>query len=151
MLVLTRKVGEEIVIGDNIHIAVVAISGNKARIGISAPKEIVVDREELREKRRNAVSDGPFRTPTPASLIDTVVLLSPGDKTTEKIAATECFTNGAQAVESAQAIMDRETISSNGFGSVEMNSDEQMPATTALNCQEQKYSRQSVTVNNDRP
>jgi carbon storage regulator CsrA len=52
MLVLTRKVGEQIVIDDNIHITVVAISGEKVRIGITAPKEFVVDRQEIHESRK---------------------------------------------------------------------------------------------------
>ncbi len=39
MLVLTRKVGEEIIIGDDIHIMVVAVKGEKARIGVSVPKK----------------------------------------------------------------------------------------------------------------
>jgi carbon storage regulator len=51
MLVLSRKVGEEIVIGDNIHLMVVAIQGAKVRIGISAPKDVVVDRQEVYEER----------------------------------------------------------------------------------------------------
>jgi len=51
MLVLTRKVGEEITVGDHIRITVVAINGDKVRIGINAPKEITVDRQEIHEKR----------------------------------------------------------------------------------------------------
>jgi carbon storage regulator len=59
MLVLTRKVGEEIVIGDHIHITVVTIRGDKVRIGVSAPKDVVVDRQEVHEKRKNSFSEGP--------------------------------------------------------------------------------------------
>ena len=51
MLILTRKIGEAIVIGSNIHVMVVAVQGDKVRIGISAPKETVVDRQEIAEKR----------------------------------------------------------------------------------------------------
>ena len=46
-MVLTRKVSESILIGDNIKITVTAISGNQCRIGIDAPKEVKVLREEL--------------------------------------------------------------------------------------------------------
>lgn len=53
MLVLSRKVGEEIVIGTDIRITVVAIKGGKVRIGINAPKEIVVDRTEVHENRHD--------------------------------------------------------------------------------------------------
>jgi carbon storage regulator len=51
MLVLSRKVGEEIVIGNDIRIKVIAIDGEKVRIGISAPKEVIVDRQEVHDKR----------------------------------------------------------------------------------------------------
>ena len=51
MLVLTRKIGEEIVIGDNIHIKVLAVDGGKVRIGIVAPKDVIVDRQEVHDRR----------------------------------------------------------------------------------------------------
>jgi carbon storage regulator len=51
MLVLTRKVGEEIVIGNDVRLMVVAIEGAKVRLGINAPKEVVVDRQEIHERR----------------------------------------------------------------------------------------------------
>ena len=47
MLVLSRKPGEELVIGDNIRLTVVAIRGNKVRLGITAPVEVPVRRLEL--------------------------------------------------------------------------------------------------------
>lgn len=47
MLVLSRKVGEEIVIGDNIKITIVRIQGDKVRIGIEAPDDVKVYRSEL--------------------------------------------------------------------------------------------------------
>ena len=50
MLVLSRKVGEEIVIGSNIRIKVVAIHGEKVRIGITAPKDVTVDRQEVHDR-----------------------------------------------------------------------------------------------------
>ena len=74
MLLLTRNVGEEIVIGDNIHITVVAIRGDNVCIGISAPKEVVVDRQEVHEKRKNSFSEGPVIPPTPTSVIGTMPL-----------------------------------------------------------------------------
>jgi carbon storage regulator len=72
MLILSRKVGEEIVIGDNIHIMIVAIQGDKVRIGISAPKDVVVDRQEVHEKRKNSFSEGPAFPPTPTIVIGTM-------------------------------------------------------------------------------
>lgn len=47
MLVLSRKSGERIVIGDNIEVEIVRISGDKVRLGILAPKEVIVLRKEL--------------------------------------------------------------------------------------------------------
>ena len=52
MLVLTRNVGEEIVIGNDIHITVVAVKGEKVRLGVTAPKDVVVDRGEIHESRQ---------------------------------------------------------------------------------------------------
>lgn len=51
MLVLTRKVGEEIVIDGNIRVTVLDVKGGKVRLGIKAPLHIAVDREEVHEKR----------------------------------------------------------------------------------------------------
>ena len=51
MLVLTRRVGEQIAIGDDICLTVVAIQGDRVRLGIAAPKETRVDRQEIHERR----------------------------------------------------------------------------------------------------
>jgi len=51
MLVLTRRVGEEIVIDGNIRITVVDVSGERARLGVSAPPSIRVDRLEIYHRR----------------------------------------------------------------------------------------------------
>src|SRR4051812_39352337 len=53
MLVLTRKVGEAITVGDDIRITVVEIRAGKVRLGIAAPGEVVVDRQEVHERRRD--------------------------------------------------------------------------------------------------
>lgn len=53
MLVLSRKVGEKIWIGDRISITVVRVSGGGVRIGIDAPPELPVVREELRDQLNN--------------------------------------------------------------------------------------------------
>jgi carbon storage regulator len=47
MLVLSRKVGEEIIINDNIRVTVVAVRGNQVRLGFTAPREVPIQREEL--------------------------------------------------------------------------------------------------------
>jgi len=51
MLVLTRKVGETIVIGNNIHVTVVSVQGEKVRVGVIAPPNVIVDRQEIHERR----------------------------------------------------------------------------------------------------
>ena len=51
MLVLTRPVGEEIVIDGNIRVTVVSVKGEKVRLGITAPPSITVDRKEIHDRR----------------------------------------------------------------------------------------------------
>tara|TARA_B100001121_G_scaffold127753_1_gene112030 strand:+ start:145 stop:327 length:183 start_codon:yes stop_codon:yes gene_type:complete len=50
MLILTRKSGESLMIGEDISITVLGVKGNQVRIGINAPKDIAVHREEIFEK-----------------------------------------------------------------------------------------------------
>jgi carbon storage regulator len=52
MLVLTRRVGESIVIDDHIVVHVVGIKGDKVRIGVTAPPDVTVDREEVHMRRK---------------------------------------------------------------------------------------------------
>ncbi len=66
MLVLTRKVGEEIVIGENVRLAVVSIQGEKVRLGITAPQDVVVDRQEVHERRKHFSDEAPALSPPTA-------------------------------------------------------------------------------------
>jgi carbon storage regulator len=52
MLILTRRAGEALRIGDDIEVTVMAVNGSQVRIGISAPRDVAVDREEIAERKR---------------------------------------------------------------------------------------------------
>ena len=52
MLILTRRIGERIVIGDEIEVIILGINKNQVRIGITAPKQVSVDREEIHLRKR---------------------------------------------------------------------------------------------------
>lgn len=50
MLILTRRVGESVMIGDDVTITVLGVKGNQVRVGINAPKNVAVHREEIYER-----------------------------------------------------------------------------------------------------
>lgn len=50
MLILTRRVGETIMVGDNVTVTVLDVKGNQVRIGINAPKDVAVHREEIYDR-----------------------------------------------------------------------------------------------------
>ena len=57
MLILTRKVGESLMIGDEIALTVVGVKGNQVRIGIKAPKDVAVHREEIFNRIEDSVTE----------------------------------------------------------------------------------------------
>ncbi|HWP01779.1 MAG TPA: carbon storage regulator CsrA [Methylococcus sp.] len=52
MLILTRRVGETLMIGDDVTVTVLGVKGNQVRIGVNAPKDVSVHREEIYERIR---------------------------------------------------------------------------------------------------
>ena len=60
MLILTRRIGETVVIGDDISVTILGVKGNQIRVGISAPKNVSVHREEVYRKLK---SEAPAQKP----------------------------------------------------------------------------------------
>lgn len=64
MLILTRRVGEAVMIGDEVTVTVLGVKGNQVRVGVNAPKTVSVHREEIyeriqREEKGDSVGNGP--------------------------------------------------------------------------------------------
>jgi len=59
MLILTRRVGETLMIGNDISITVLGVKGSQVRIGVDAPKEVAVHREEIFERINAEQDEGP--------------------------------------------------------------------------------------------
>mgnify|MGYP001576416377 CR=1 FL=1 len=57
MLILTRRVGETLMIGDDVTVTVLGVKGNQVRVGVSAPKEVSVHREEIYERIKQEKKD----------------------------------------------------------------------------------------------
>jgi carbon storage regulator len=64
MLILTRRVGETLMIGDDVTVTVLGVKGNQVRIGINAPKDVSVHREEIYERIKAEQAGGKDNTDT---------------------------------------------------------------------------------------
>lgn len=62
MLILTRRVGETLIIGEDVTVTVLGIKGNQVRIGVKAPKDVSVHREEIFERIRVERGEDPGST-----------------------------------------------------------------------------------------
>lgn len=62
MLILTRRVGETLMVGDDVTVTVLGVKGNQVRIGVNAPKDVAVHREEIYERIRKENEAGANKT-----------------------------------------------------------------------------------------
>lgn len=70
MLILTRRAGESVIIGDEIEVSVLAIKGNQVRLGVNAPRTVSVHRQEIyvriqQEQEAGSAASDPARPPAP--------------------------------------------------------------------------------------
>ena len=63
MLILTRRVGETLMVGDDVTVTVLGVKGNQVRIGVNAPKDVAVHREEIYERIRKENEAGAGKPP----------------------------------------------------------------------------------------
>jgi len=68
MLILTRRVGEAVMIGEEVTVTVLGVKGNQVRIGVNAPKTVSVHREEIFDRIKNERGEGQTRSAAPATL-----------------------------------------------------------------------------------
>jgi carbon storage regulator len=57
MLILTRRIGETLMVGDEVTVTVLGVKGNQVRLGVNAPKDVAVHREEIYQRIQSEKSD----------------------------------------------------------------------------------------------
>jgi carbon storage regulator len=70
MLILTRRVGETVMIGNEVTVTVLGVKGNQVRIGVNAPKDVAVHREEIYERIKSEEDGQPRALDPVAKVID---------------------------------------------------------------------------------
>ncbi len=69
MLILTRRVGETVMIGNEVTVTVLGVKGNQVRIGVNAPKDVAVHREEIYERIKREEDQGTSRSVAPVAKV----------------------------------------------------------------------------------
>ena len=69
MLVLTRKIGEKVMIGDDVSVTILGLFGNHVRLGINAPKSVDIHREEIYVKIQNETQDSTHTSQSASNLL----------------------------------------------------------------------------------
>jgi carbon storage regulator len=70
MLILTRRVGETVMIGNEVTVTVLGVKGNQVRIGVNAPKDVAVHREEIYERIKREEDGDPSQHASGAEIAD---------------------------------------------------------------------------------
>jgi len=70
MLILTRRVGETVMIGNNVTVTVLGVKGNQVRVGVNAPKDVAVHREEIYDRIQREGDNDPSAQASDAEIVD---------------------------------------------------------------------------------
>ena len=70
MLILTRRVGETVMIGNEVTVTVLGVKGNQVRVGVNAPKDVAVHREEIYERIKREGDLDPLTGPPTSKVAD---------------------------------------------------------------------------------
>jgi carbon storage regulator len=102
MLILSRTIGEVVHIGDDIEVTVVAVNGHQVRIGINAPREVVVDREEIANRKQHERATG-LLAESPATALTPEATTS-GDRPKVRVTKRRISTAAVQSSALAPAL-----------------------------------------------